>query len=186
MKVVVMGRDGVINAPADGGIRTPGQWQALPGALEAIARLNHAGVRVYVVTDQPALATGDLSHDDLFAIHQRMQQSLAQYGGRLDAIAFNPHGEATGRETDRSKPALIRDIARRLQIDTRTIPVIGDEWGDVETARQIGGRPVLVRTGNGADTEREHADTLDDTLIADDLTAAVAELLAGNQATGSR
>lgn len=177
MKVVVMGRDGVINAPADGGIRKPADWHALPGALEAIARLNHAGVRVYVVTNQPALETGELTHDDLFAIHQRLQQALAQYGGRLDAIAFNPHAEASGRETDRSKPALIRDIARRLQIDARSIPVIGDDWSDIETARQLGARPVLVRTGNGATTEHTHANALGDTLVADDLTAAVAALL---------
>ncbi|WP_348672010.1 HAD-IIIA family hydrolase [uncultured Abyssibacter sp.] len=176
MKLVILGRDGVINEPVDGGVRRPADWRPIPGSLEAVAQLNQSGVRVCVVTHQPLLGSGELTHDDLFAIHQRMQDAVSQFGGRFDAIAFNPHSDAEDRQA--GKAALIQDIARRMQIDAETIAVLGDEWNDVQAARSAGTRPVLVRTGHGAATEAEHGDALSGVRCVESLHA-FAQRMAG-------
>ena len=112
-----------------------------------------------------------MTHDELFAIHQRMQEAVGQFAGRFDAIAFNPHADAEDRQAGKS--ALIADIARRMQIDAQAIPVVGDEWSDVEAARTAGAQPVLVRTGHGAATEEAHRDTLQSVDVFDGLPALV-------------
>lgn len=171
MKLIILGRDGVLNEPVEGGVHRPAQWRPLPGSLEAVARLNQSGVRVCVVTHQPQLGAGDMTHDELFAIHQRMQEAVGQFAGRFDAIAFNPHADAEDRQAGKS--ALIADIARRMQIDPQTVPVVGDEWSDIEAARTAGTQPVLVRTGHGAETEQAHLDALHSVTVFDGLPALV-------------
>src|SRR5437763_11148073 len=90
-RLIVLDRDGVINNDSDQFIKTPDEWRPIPGSLEAIARLNHAGYRVVVATNQSGVGRGLLDITTLNAVHERMQRSLAQVGGRVDAICFCPH-----------------------------------------------------------------------------------------------
>lgn len=175
MKLVILGRDGVLNEPVDGGIRRPGDWRPIAGSLEAVAQMTQSGIRVCVVTHQPLLGSGEMGHDDLFAIHQRMQEAVNQFGGRFDAIAFNPHSEADDRQSGKS--ALIQDIARRMQIDAGMIPVLGDEWSDIQAARAAATQAVLVRTGYGQATEAEHAVALANVQRVDSLHSFVQAML---------
>ncbi len=60
MKLVILGRDGVLNEPVDGGIRRPGDWRPIAGSLEAVAQMTQSGIRVCVVTHQPLLGSGEM------------------------------------------------------------------------------------------------------------------------------
>ena len=93
MKLVILDRDGTLNAPVDEEdfIATAEDWQPLPGALEAVARLSRAGWRVVLATNQPGLGRGLFDVATLNAIHARLHKQLAALGGRLDAIFYCPH-----------------------------------------------------------------------------------------------
>ena len=81
MKLVIVDRDGTLNYEREGYIQTPEQWEPIPGALDAIARLNHAGFHVVIVANLPGLGRGLYDVDALNAVHARMHRELAQAGG---------------------------------------------------------------------------------------------------------
>ena len=82
MKLAILDRDGTLNPLADDYITSPDEWTALPGALEAVARLNHAGWHVVVATNQPGLGRGLFDVVALNAIHSRMHRQAAAVGAR--------------------------------------------------------------------------------------------------------
>src|SRR5512138_2847954 len=91
-KLIVLDRDGVINHDSDAYIKIPDEWRPIPGSPEAIARLNNAGYRIAVVTNQSGIARGLFDLSTLAAIHAKMHAVVAQAGGRIDAVFFCPHG----------------------------------------------------------------------------------------------
>ncbi len=177
MKLVVLDRDGVINYDSEDYIKSEAEWEAIPGSLEAIARLNNAGVIVAVATNQSGIARGLLDLDSLNAIHQRLRIRLNAVGGRIEVIAFCPHGPTDDCDCRKPLPGLLREIRRRTGISLREAPVIGDARRDLEAARQVGARPILVRTGKGERTERELPQGFGEVPTFDDLAAAVDHLL---------
>lgn len=177
MKLVVLDRDGVINYDSEDYIKSEAEWEAIPGSLEAIARLNNAGVMVAVATNQSGIARGLLDLDSLNAIHQRLRLRLNAVGGRIEVIAFCPHGPTDDCDCRKPLPGLLREIRRRTGISLREAPVIGDARRDLEAARQVGARPILVRTGKGQRTERELPQDFGQVPTFDDLAAAVDHLL---------
>ena len=90
-KLIVLDRDGVINYDSDQFIKSPDEWRPIPGSLEAIARLNHAGFRVIVATNQSGLGRRLFDMATLISIHDKMYKALAQVGGRIDALFYCPH-----------------------------------------------------------------------------------------------
>src|SRR5438045_5029930 len=90
-RLIILDRDGVINHDSDQFIKSPDEWRPIPGSLEAVARLNHAGYRVVVATNQSGVGRGLLDITMLNAIHERMDKALAQVSGRVDAIFFYHH-----------------------------------------------------------------------------------------------
>ncbi|HLA34764.1 MAG TPA: HAD-IIIA family hydrolase, partial [Rhodocyclaceae bacterium] len=96
MKLVILDRDGVINHDSDQYIKSPDEWKPIAGSLVAIAQLNQAGYRVVVATNQAGVGRGLFEMDTLNAIHDKMIKSLAQVGGRIDAIFFCPHTNTDG------------------------------------------------------------------------------------------
>ena len=91
MKLIILDRDGVINADSEQFIKSPEEWKPIPGSLEAIARLNQWGWRVVVASNQSGVGRGLFGMDMLNAINDKMVRSLAQVAGRLDAIFFCTH-----------------------------------------------------------------------------------------------
>src|SRR6187455_3459327 len=91
LRLVVLDRDGVINHDSDQFIKSPDEWRAIPGSLEAIARLNQAGFRVVVATNQSGIGRGLFGMTTLTEIHQKMFKALNQVGGRIDAVFYCPH-----------------------------------------------------------------------------------------------
>jgi len=178
-KFIILDRDGVINQDSDHYIKTVEEWIPIPGSLEAIARLNHAGYRVIVATNQSGLGRGYFDIDTLNAMHQKMQQELSALGAQIEAIFFCPHTPETHCRCRKPLPGLIEDIAERLRIDIAEIPMIGDSLKDIQVATAVGASPLLVLTGKGQVTIEQHRDDLTGVPIHKDLFTAVDALLTG-------
>ena len=175
MKLVILDRDGVINHDSDQYVKSPDEWKPIPGSLTAIARLNQAGYRVVVATNQSGIGRGLFETDTLVAIHDKMLKALAQVGGRIDAIFFCPHTSADNCDCRKPKPGLLREIAARFNADLAGVPTIGDSMRDLQSAVAAGAQPMLVLTGKGRQTVEDPA-LPPDTLVFPDLAAAAAHI----------
>ena len=176
MKLVILDRDGVINEDSDAFIKSPEEWQALPGSLDAIARLGRAGWRVVVATNQSGVGRKLFDISTLTRIHGKMHRQLAEIGGQVDAIFICPCTDRDRCTCRKPKPGMLNEIAERLFISLDDVPYIGDKASDLRAAKAAGAQPWLVRTGNGATVEHEGKD-LDGVRIFDNLSAAVDTLI---------
>ena len=149
MKLIILDRDGVINYDSDDYIKSPAEWIPIPGSLEAVAGLNHAGYTVVVATNQSGIGRGFFDLDTLQQIHEKMQQELARVGGKIDAIFFCPHMPEDHCDCRKPKPGLLLEIAKKFHYNLKNVPAVGDSLRDIEAAQAVGARPVLVRTGKG-------------------------------------
>jgi D-glycero-D-manno-heptose 1,7-bisphosphate phosphatase len=178
MKLIILDRDGVINEDSPDFIKSTQEWRPLPGSLEAIARLCHAGWRVVVATNQSGIGRGLFDFGALFAMHDKMARMLAEVGGRIDGVFFCPHTPEDNCRCRKPKTGLYEDIARRFQVDLANVPAVGDSIRDIRSAQDAGAQAILVKTGNGAATLRDHADQLAGVVVHDNLSSAVAAVLA--------
>lgn len=149
-KLLILDRDGTINVDSDEYIKSPAEWSAIPGSLEAIARLNHAGWHVVVVTNQSGLGRGVFEVSDLNAIHSLMHHKLAEHGGRIDAVFYCPHTPDDACQCRKPQPGLLQAVAQRYGVALEGIPVVGDHLRDLVAATSVGCEPHLVLTGKGA------------------------------------
>lgn len=155
MKLIVLDRDGVINADSASFIKSPAEWKPIPGSLEAIARLHQAGYRVVVATNQSGVGRNLFDMDTLNAIHQKMHQSVAALGGRIDAIFYCPHTADANCECRKPKPGMFKRIAGCFNVDMAGVPAVGDSLRDLQAAERVGAQPYLVLTGKGERTSAE-------------------------------
>ncbi|MFO7287879.1 MAG: D-glycero-beta-D-manno-heptose 1,7-bisphosphate 7-phosphatase [Gammaproteobacteria bacterium] len=152
-RLVVLDRDGVINADSDEYVKSPDEWHPLPGSLEAIARLHRAGFDVVVATNQSGVGRGLFSRETLEAIHARMRDAVAAAGGRIAGIYYCPHRPEDGCTCRKPKPGLLRRIEADFGQPLDGVPFVGDKLADVEAALAVGARPIFVGTPRD-DTER--------------------------------
>lgn len=175
-RLLVLDRDGVINEDSDEYIKSAEEWVPIAGSLEAIARLNHAGVKVVVATNQSGIGRGLFTVEDLNRMHAKFQRALTRLGGHVDGIFFCPHTPEVGCECRKPAPGLLRSISLRFGLPLIGIPVIGDSKRDLDAAIAVKAQPVLVRTGKGQRTLASHPE-LADLPVYDDLADAVDQLL---------
>ena len=175
MKLIILDRDGVINYDSEHFIKSPSEWRPIEGSMEAIALLNQWGWRVVVATNQSGVGRGLFDMDTLAAIHDKMHRTLAQAGGRIDAIFFCPHAADSKCACRKPKAGMLLEIAERFNVDLADVPIVGDSLRDLQAAVTAGGQPVLVRTGKGARTEAD-PDLPPGTRIYDNLAALVRAL----------
>ena len=176
MKLIILDRDGVINQDSDNFIKTVDEFIPLPGSLEAIARLNQAGYRVTVATNQSGIARGYYDIATLNAMHDKLRRLLNNLGAGIDMIAFCPHGPDDNCDCRKPKPGMYREIANRFEISLEGVPIIGDSLRDLQAAQAVGAAPILVRTGKGERTLAK-GEGLEGIPVYDDLSAAVTALL---------
>ncbi|MFC5472623.1 D-glycero-beta-D-manno-heptose 1,7-bisphosphate 7-phosphatase [Paraherbaspirillum soli] len=173
MKLIILDRDGVINQDSDAFIKSPDEWQPIRGSLEAIARLNQAGYRVVVATNQSGIARGLFDMQALTAIHQKMNSAAQLVGAEIDAIFFCPHAADDNCDCRKPKAGMFHDIARRFDISLRGgVVTVGDSLRDLQAGFIAGCAPYLVLTGKGEKT-CEKGGLPPGTLIYPDLSAAV-------------
>jgi D-glycero-D-manno-heptose 1,7-bisphosphate phosphatase len=152
VRLALLDRDGTLNRKAPDGdyVTAPDALELLPGAAEAVRRLNDAGVAVAVVTNQRCIALGRLSEEGLCAIPAALSAQLAaSAGARVDAFYHCPHERA---ECSCRKPApgLLRRAADDFGVPPSDAVMIGDGAGDVEAGRRFGARTVQLTAGPSA------------------------------------
>jgi D-glycero-D-manno-heptose 1,7-bisphosphate phosphatase len=147
MKLVILDRDGTINSDSDEFVKTPEEWLPLPGALEAIARLNHAGWHVVIASNQSGLGRGLFDMASLNAMHAKMLKLLAAKGGRIDAIFFCPHTAEDDCHCRKPRSGLFEQVGLRFGVSLRGVPAVGDSLRDLQAGAAVGCAPHLVLTG---------------------------------------
>ena len=147
-KAIFLDRDGTINKYV-GFLTKPEEFDLLPGVAEAIRQINHSGYLCIVVSNQPVIARGDCTFEQLQEIHDKMETLLGQEGAFVDAIYYCPHHPDKGFEGERPaykidcncrkpKPGLLLQAAKDWNIDLSQSYMIGDSERDVEAGNAAG------------------------------------------------
>jgi D-glycero-D-manno-heptose 1,7-bisphosphate phosphatase len=181
MKLVILDRDGTINEDRDDFVKSEAEWVPLPGALEAIAKLHHAGWRVVLATNQSGLGRGLFEMGTLNAIHAKLNRLLAEEGGRIDAVFFCPHAPDEPCDCRKPLPGLMLQIGERYGVPLSEVPVVGDSLRDLQAGAAAGCQTHLVLTGKaaaaGEDTRAEWLAQVPGTQVHADLAGFVSYLL---------
>lgn len=148
-RLVILDRDGTINADSDEYVKSADEWQPLPGALDAIARLNHAGWHVVVASNQSGLGRGLFDVAALNAMHAKMHKLLTAAGGRIDAVFYCPHSPEEACACRKPLPGLFEQIGERYGMDLHGVHTVGDTLRDLQAGAAMGCLPHIVLTGKG-------------------------------------
>lgn len=177
-RLVILDRDGVINADSDNYIKTVDEWIPLPGSIDAIARLSQAGYRIAVATNQSGLARGYFDEYTLANMHSRMCALVEEAGGQIDVICYCPHAPDEMCQCRKPLTGLLEQIATELNQSVQHAWLVGDHEKDLQMAVAGGCKPLLVRTGKGALMEQKiSAELRAQTMVVDDLAAAATFIL---------
>ena len=155
IKLIILSRDGVINEYREV-IAAPEDWIPIAGSLDALARLNRAGFKVVVATNQPGIMQGLLTVSQLNAVHQKKDDEIIAAGGQLEANIFCPHTPEAGCSCRKPQPTMLNAIAERFKVALKDVIYVGDTLNDMLAAHTAGCQPYLVLTGKG---EQTYADT---------------------------
>lgn len=150
LKLVIVGRDGILNEYRDDHVKAPEEWVPLPGALDAVARLHHAGWHVVLATNQAGIGRGMIDMASLNAVHAHMMQLLQRAGGRIDAVFFCPHTPEDECDCRKPLPGMMKQIGQRYGVDLHNVPMVCDTPRDLQAALAAGCEPHLVCTGRAA------------------------------------
>lgn len=181
-RAVFVDRDGTL-VEERGYVTAPEDMALLPGAARAVRALREAGWKVFVVSNQAAVAKGLITEEELAGLHLRLAALLAAEGARLDGFYVCPHHpEGTVPEyalecgCRKPRPGLLEQAAREHDLELSRCVMVGDSLRDLEAARAAGARAVLVRTGHGREAESAGAEA---DFVADDLAAAAGWIISG-------
>ncbi len=153
-KAVFIDRDGTINK-ANGFITKPEDFELIPGVAEAIKKINKSGYLAIVVTNQPVIARGDCTFEELALIHAKMETELGKEGAFIDGLYFCPHHTDKGFPGERPeykcncecrkpKPGLILQAAAEFNVDISQSYMVGDGKNDVEAGKAAGCRESIL------------------------------------------
>ncbi len=186
LKLVILGRDGILNDFRDDHVKAPEEWFPIPGALEAVARLNHAGWHAVVATNQSGIGRGMIDMASVNAVHAHMHKVLQAAGGRIDAVFFCPHTPEDGCDCRKPMPGLMHDIGKRYGIDLKQVPMVADTLRDLQAAAAAGCEPHLVLSGRAEGLDpaqvRHIVDQVPGTEVHLDLAAFAEHLLSRGSA----
>lgn len=171
-KAVFLDRDGTVNKYV-GFLRDIGEFELEDGVAEAVRKINASGYLAIVVTNQPVIARGEVSFEELQEIHNKMETLLGEQGAYLDAIYFCPHHPHKGYEGERPelkidcecrkpKPGMLLQAARDFNIDLENSWMVGDGENDIAAGNRAGCRTALVGNAGGEYGQAVTALSLDD------------------------
>jgi D-glycero-D-manno-heptose 1,7-bisphosphate phosphatase len=158
---VFLDRDGVLNdiVERDGRVESPrllSELRITAGAAAAVSRLREAGLRIFVVTNQPDLSRGLLPAAELAAMMDVLRTNVG-----FDDVAVCPHEDRDGCDCRKPRPGMLLRLASQWHVDRSRSWMVGDTWRDVEAGRAAGCRTVLLRTWYNTDV---HGDAVVDSL----------------------
>tara|TARA_R110002167_G_scaffold138399_1_gene325579 strand:+ start:12 stop:584 length:573 start_codon:yes stop_codon:yes gene_type:complete len=169
-QLIILDRDGVINEDSDQYIKSPEEWQAIPGSLEAIGLLTQQNIPVTVATNQSGIARGYFDLSTLTAMHQKMLKGIETHQGKIQHIALCPHGPDEDCVCRKPKIGMLEEISQALSIPlSKKVYFIGDSYKDIQAARKAGCTPILVKTGKGKQTFKAHSELENNIKIYDNL-----------------
>ncbi|PCI44706.1 MAG: D-glycero-beta-D-manno-heptose-1,7-bisphosphate 7-phosphatase [Proteobacteria bacterium] len=180
-KAILLDRDGVINFDSPDYILSPEQWRAIPGSLEAIAKLTQANIPVAIVSNQSAVGRGMIDNAIFQNIHAKMLLSIEALGGQIDHVAYCIHAPDDGCTCRKPLPGMMLDSLTALNLSTepQSVYMIGDSLRDMQAAWAANVSGILVQSGYG-----DAADILAKARLHDphiqafpDLAAAVCSIL---------
>lgn len=155
MLALIVERDGVLNYPVDTGVTAPVLWNPITGALEAIARICHAGWQIVVAHHEPAIGRGAMTLESLHRVHNLMQQRIHEAGGAIDAVIVHT-GTDPRHPWHLPNPGLFEAIARRLHQPVHALTAIGVSDAFIAGAHAGGAQTVrLCTAGVAVGTECE-------------------------------
>ncbi len=180
-KAIFLDRDGTIVEDI-GYLNSPEQIKFIPGSIEAIKKLNEAGYKVVVITNQAGVARGLITEDMLQTIDKTLHKWILNGGAHLDGVYYCPHHPEHGVypynqhcECRKPHPGLIKRAHRDFDIDLPQSYMVGDKATDVEAGKRAGTQTILVSSGRGKE-EKEKLQQKPD-YIAKNLLDAVTWLL---------
>ena len=152
LRTIFLDRDGVLNRKLPEGcyVRSLDEFKLIDGVAQAIARLNQAGVRVLVVSNQRGVSRGLMQYEDVLRIHAGLQTMLQPFGAHIDGFFFCPHGK---NECNCRKPlpGLFEQAKAEFpEVDAASSLMIGDSLSDIEFGHRIGMRTIFVTTGGAS------------------------------------
>lgn len=183
-KAIFLDRDGTINEYVDF-LRKEEDFRLIPGVSEAIKKINNSGYLAIVVTNQPVIARGEVTEEELEEIHKKMETLLGLDGAYIDDIYYCPHHPDKGFEGEipelkiecdcrKPKTGMLEKAAREHNIDLSSSIMIGDSTLDIKMAENAGMQSILLKTGQkGEDGKYD----VSPTLIAEDLNDAINKII---------
>ncbi len=150
IKLIVLDRDGTLSQDPESYVRGPEDWVPIPGALEAVARLNQAGWRTVIASNQSGIGRGLFDAVSFNAFNARMHKSLAEVGARVDAVFFCPHAPEDECGCRKPAPGLFLEISKHMGVPLAQVLAVGDSARDAQAAAAAGCQPHLILTGQSA------------------------------------
>ena len=156
-RAIFLDRDGTMNV-SKGFISKADDLELIPGTIDAIKAINKSGALAIVITNQPVIARGECSFEELHNIHNKLKTLLGEKGAFVDDIFYCPHHPDKGFEGEvpelkfdcecrKPKTGMIDEAVKKYNIDLSKSYMVGDSTMDLETARNAGIKSVLVNTG---------------------------------------
>jgi mannose-1-phosphate guanylyltransferase/phosphomannomutase len=164
-KAVFLDRDGVIIENAKNGVK-PGEIRLMPGAGKAIAKLNQAGYKTIVVTNQPEIAKGFITFEQVNQANEQIKKLIAKDKAHLDAFYICPHHPEKGFEGEikelkidcdcrKPKPGMLLKAAKEHNLDLKESWIVGDSKSDIKAGQAAGVKTILVISGGGSGSKHE-------------------------------
>jgi D-glycero-D-manno-heptose 1,7-bisphosphate phosphatase len=167
-KLIILDRDGVINQDSDHYIKSPDEWIPIESSLRAIAKLNRAGYKIAVATNQSGIARGMFDTATLVMMHKKMEMELAKVGGHIDALEYCPdHPDNPGPDR-KPNPGMVNKLLNLFDAKPEDTWFVGDSISDIQCALNTKCKPALVLSGKGQRTlKKDHFPLM--TPVFDDL-----------------
>jgi D-glycero-D-manno-heptose 1,7-bisphosphate phosphatase len=155
---VFLDRDGTVMEDAHY-IKSPQQVRLIPGAAAAVKRINDAGVKAIVVTNQSGIARGLFKLEDYEAVRRRFEALLEEQGAHIDASYYCPHHPTVTEPCGCRKPGtkMFEDAIRDFTLDPKNVGYVGDRWRDVIASRKLGGRGIMISSPMTTHEDRRRA-----------------------------
>lgn len=178
MRLVLLDRDGVLNEETGNYVKHPGELRMIAGSARAVRRLNEAGLKVAVCTNQACVGRGIIDQAMLDRIHEKLAEELRREGAHIDALFACTDPPWANSPRRKPAPGMLQEALRQFGASAADTPMIGDNLRDLEAAAAIGCPRHLVRTGHGAKIQAEGIPAaVLPVRVHEDLAAAVAALL---------
>jgi D-glycero-D-manno-heptose 1,7-bisphosphate phosphatase len=175
---IFLDRDGVINANRADYVKSWGEFEFLPGALDAIRALSALDWPIIVVTNQSAVGRGLITRQAVEDIHQRMLEAVTRAGGRITEVRYCPHRPDEGCPCRKPAPGMLLGAARKWGLDLHRSVLVGDAMSDILAAQAAGAAAILVQTGRGpGQLQLLRQQNIDHFQVVSDLPDAVHRIL---------